>query len=71
MKKLTVCGTITYYYEVEVPDWFTEKDKDGTLDHERLLLETCFEADPTILEGVNEYERDISSIYEDNGLLYD
>ena len=35
--KVTVCNTITYYYDVELPEWMCEKDEDGDLVHEQLF----------------------------------
>lgn len=68
--KISVCASKTYYYEVEVPEWFIERDEDGELEHEALLVEACYEADPTILDGVDECEGYINSIWAGNTNLY-
>ena len=62
--KVSVCMTKTYYYDVEVPNWITEKDEDGELLHEALLIETCYEADA---EDPEEWESNIISIYTEDG----
>lgn len=64
--KVSVCSTISYYYEVELPDWMCEKDEEGDLAHEALLVEACYEADPATLDGVKEYDSSIASIYDEN-----
>lgn len=65
--KVSVCNTVSYYYEVELPDWMCKKDEEGELDHEALLIHACSEADPVFLEGVNEWDGSIASIYDENG----
>ena len=68
--KVSVCLSKTFYYEVEIPEWFAERDEDGELLHEALLVESCYEADPTDLVGVDEYDSSINSICLNGDALY-
>ena len=65
--KVTVCNTITYYYDVDLPDWMCEKDENGDLAHEQLFLETCYEADPNALTVAEEWTNDITSVWTKDG----
>ena len=64
---VTVCTSITYYHDVEVPDWMCEKDTDGSLIHEDLLVDACYEADPNALTNAEEWESNINSIWTKDG----
>ncbi len=65
--KVTVCSTITYYYDVELPKWMCEKDEDGDLTHEQLFLEACYEADQNVLTDATEWESNINSVWTKDG----
>ena len=65
--KVTVCNTITYYYDVELPEWMCEKDEDGDLVHEQLFLDACYEADQNALTDATEWESDINSVWTKDG----
>jgi len=65
--KVSVCSTITYHYDADIPDELCEKDKDGYLVNERDFLEACYEADQTALTNVTEYEGDIISVWTADG----
>ena len=64
---VTVCNTITYYYDVELPEWMCEKDEDGDLVHEQLFLDACYEADQNVLTDANEWTSSISSVWTKDG----
>ena len=64
--KVSVCSTVYYHYEVELPDWMCEKDEKGDLAHEALLVESCYEADPVTLDGIDGCDAAIVSIYDEN-----
>ena len=69
--KVSVCASLTYYYDVEVPDKLCELDDGGYLKHEAELTNLCVEADPAILTGVSDnVVGDIISIHTDNECLY-
>lgn len=61
--RVTVCNTITYYYDVDLPDWMCEKDEDGTLKHESLFMDACYEADNNALTQADEWESSIVSVW--------
>lgn len=65
--KVTVCSTITYYYDVELPDWMCEKDEDGELVHEDLFVNACYEADENGLTDANEWTTEINSVWTKDG----
>lgn len=65
--KVTVCNTITYYYDVDLPDWMCEKDEDGYLEHEALVVNACYEADNNALTDTEEWESSICSIWTKDG----
>ena len=65
--KVTVCKTITYHYEVDLPDWMCEKDEDGDLKHEALFLDACYEADDNALTVADEWTSSICSVWSENG----
>ena len=61
--KISVCASITYYYNVEVPDNLCELDTEGYLEHEAELLYTAEKADPlTDLPSLDDCTWDINSI---------
>ena len=60
---VTVRSTITYCYDVEVPQWLCEKDEDGELIHEDALVYLCYEADENGLTEADEWESNIDSIW--------
>lgn len=69
--KVSVCASLTYHYDVEVPDKLCELDDDGYLKHEAELTNLCAEADPAILTGVSDnVVGDIISIHTDDECLY-
>jgi hypothetical protein len=41
--KVTVCSTITYYYDVELPEWMGEKDENRNLIHKQFFIDACYE----------------------------
>lgn len=51
--KVTVCSSITYHYDVELPDWMCEKDENGDLVHEQLFLDACSVADQNRLSNTD------------------
>ena len=65
--KVTVCNTITYCYDVELPKWMCEKDEDGDLVHEQLFLDACYEADQNGLTDATEWESNINSVWTKDG----
>lgn len=65
--KVSVCACVYYHYEVEVADWMVEKDEENDLAHEDMLVNICYEGDPTSLDGVDEYDGSIVSICDPNG----
>lgn len=65
--KVTVCNTITYHYEVELPDWMCAKDEDGDLVHEALLLDACYAADDNALTDADEWTSSICSVWTEDG----
>ena len=65
--KVTVCNTITYYYDADIPDELCEKDEDGDLIHERDFLEACYEADQPALINATDCEGDIISVWTKDG----
>lgn len=65
--KVTVCNTITYYYDVDLPDWMCEKDENGDLTHEQLFLEACYEADSNALTVADEWTSNIASVWTKDG----
>ena len=67
MMKVTVCSTITYYYDVELPEWMCEKDIDGDLIHEQLFLDACYEADQNVLTDATEWDSSINSVWTKDG----
>lgn len=68
--KVSVCASLSYYYEVEVSDRLCELDDNGDLKHEAELINLCIDADPAILTGVSNVEGDIISIHSDDECLY-
>ena len=69
--KVSVCASLTYYYDVEVPAELCELDANGYLKHEAELTNLCVEADPAILTGVSDNVMgDIISIHTDDECLY-
>ena len=68
--KVHVCNTITYFYDVEIPEWMCEKDDEGNLKHEALLVEACYEADKAELINVDEWDNYISAISTNKEELY-
>ena len=65
--KVTVCNTITYYYDVELPEWMCETDEDGDLVHEQLFIDACCEADQNGLTDATEWESGINSVWTKDG----
>ena len=65
--KVSVCSTITYHYEADIPDELCEKDDEGYLVHERDFLEACYEADQNVLTDATEWEGDIISVWTADG----
>lgn len=65
--KVTVCSTITYYYDVELSEWMCEKDEDGDLVHEQLFLDACYEADQNVPTDATEWESKINSVWTKDG----
>ena len=68
--KVSVCASLSYYYEVEIPDKLCELDNNDHLKHEAELTNLCIDADPAILTGVSDVTGDIISIYSDDKCLY-
>lgn len=69
--KVSVCASLTYYYDVEVPDKLCEFDNDGYLKNEADLLMACVQADPAELSGVvDNVVGDVISIHTDDECLY-
>jgi hypothetical protein len=69
--KVSVCASLTYYYDVEVPDKLCKLDDNGHLKYEAKLTNLCAEADPAILTGVSDnVVNDIISIHTDDECLY-
>ena len=61
--KVSVCASITYYYNVDVPDEFCELKEDGSLKNEAQLLRCCSDADTLNYSGaVDNVVSDIVSI---------
>ena len=65
--KVTVCNTITYHYDVELPEWMCERDEDGDLVHEQLFIDACYEADQNGLTDATEWESNINSVWTKDG----
>lgn len=65
--KVSVCAQIYYHYEVEVADWMVEQDEENCLVHEDMILDICYNGDPTFLDGVDEYDGAIVSICDPEG----
>lgn len=66
--KVTVCSTITYHYDVDLPDWMCEKDEDGRLTHEPLFLDACYKADPNNSVTITgEWTNSICSVWTEDG----
>lgn len=71
MKKIRVCASYTYCYEVEVPDKLCKLDKEGNLLHEADFTNYLTDADETSFDGNCEYSTwSLVSAYNDNKLLY-
>jgi len=69
--KVSVCASLTYYYDVEVPNKLCKLDDNGYLKHEAKLVHLCANADPVILTGVSgNVVGDIISIRTDDECLY-
>ena len=68
--KVTVCSTITYQYDVELPDWMCEKDEDGDLVHEQLFFDACYAADQNGLTDADEWTTEIDSVRTKDGKRY-
>ena len=62
MKKVSVCASYTYYYDVEVPDELCELDDRGLLIHEAKFANFVTNADPTSISGSDDVTGDICSI---------
>ena len=52
MKKVTVCGTITYYYDVLIDEKLCEMNKYGYLKREAQFINKIANADPLQFSGV-------------------